>query len=50
MAKPAPMVESIAVAGLDAGLDIGAGKNLQAASFWTGLIDDVRIYDRAVTP
>jgi hypothetical protein len=33
MAKPAPMVKSIAVAGSDAGLDIGAGKNLEAGSF-----------------
>ena len=32
------------------GLQIGAGKNLDAGSFFSGLIDDVRIYDRAVTP
>jgi len=32
------------------GLQIGAGKNLEAGSFWSGLIDDVRIYNRAVTP
>ena len=32
------------------GLYIGAGKNLEAGSFWSGLIDDVRIYDRAITP
>jgi len=32
------------------GLYIGGGKNLEADSFWTGLIDDVRIYDRAVQP
>jgi Tol biopolymer transport system component len=31
-------------------LQIGAGKDLEAGSFWSGLIDDVRIYDRAVTP
>ena len=31
-------------------LYIGAGEDLDAASFWSGLIDDVRIYDRAVTP
>ncbi len=31
-------------------LQIGAGKNLDAASFFSGLIDDVRIYDRAITP
>jgi hypothetical protein len=34
----------------DGGLHIGAGKTLDAAEFWSGLIDDVRIYDRAVTP
>jgi hypothetical protein len=32
------------------GMHIGAGSNLAADSFWSGLIDDVRIYNRAVTP
>jgi hypothetical protein len=32
------------------GLYIGAGKNLEPGSFFSGLIDDVRIYNRAVTP
>ena len=32
------------------GLYIGAGNNLEAGSFWSGLIDDVRIYNRAVSP
>jgi hypothetical protein len=32
------------------GLNIGAGKNLSASTFFTGLIDDVRIYNRAVKP
>jgi hypothetical protein len=27
-----------------------AAEGLASASFWSGLIDDVRIYDRAVTP
>jgi hypothetical protein len=31
-------------------LYIGAGSTVAAASFWNGLIDDVRIYDRAVKP
>jgi serine/threonine protein kinase len=31
-------------------LHIGAGKYLTPATFWPGLIDDVRIYNRAVTP
>jgi len=29
---------------------IGAGSKLSPGSFWSGLIDDVRIYDRAVEP
>jgi hypothetical protein len=36
--------------GSSEGLYIGAGKNLESGSFFSGLIDDVRIYDRAVTP
>ena len=34
----------------DAGLRVGAGSGLGADSFWSGMIDDVRIYDRAVEP
>ena len=33
----------------DGGLYIGADKTLDATSFWSGLIDDVRIYDEALT-
>jgi hypothetical protein len=32
------------------GLYIGAGSALATDAFWSGLIDDVRIYDRAVKP
>jgi len=32
------------------GLNIGTGKTLDAATFFSGLIDDVRIYNRAVSP
>ena len=32
------------------GLYIGAGASLAPGSFWSGLIDDVRIYDPAVKP
>jgi len=32
------------------GIVIGCGRTMAPASFWKGLIDDVRIYDRAVTP
>ncbi|MHC4171352.1 MAG: hypothetical protein ACYTBX_15515 [Planctomycetota bacterium] len=28
----------------------GAGKDLDTVTFFSGLIDDVRIYDRAITP
>jgi hypothetical protein len=34
----------------EGGLYIGASRNLDAASFFSGLTDDVRIYDRAITP
>ncbi len=32
------------------GLYIGAGSAMEPGSFWSGLIDDVRIYNRAVIP
>ncbi len=32
------------------GLCIGTGKDLAAGSFWSGLVDDVRIYNRVVEP
>ena len=32
------------------GLYIGTGKAMEAGTFWSGLIDDVRIYTRAVEP
>jgi predicted phosphodiesterase len=32
------------------GLHIGAGNTLDAATFFSGLIDDVRIYNRAISP
>ena len=38
------------LAGASGGLRIGAGSNLEPGSFWSGLIDDVRIYDRVVEP
>ena len=34
----------------DAGLYFGADNTLEAASFFSGLIDDIRIYDQAITP
>jgi hypothetical protein len=34
----------------DNGLYIGTGKSMEPGTFWSGLIDDVRIYNRAVIP
>jgi hypothetical protein len=36
--------------GSDGGLYIGTGNSSEAGTFWSGMIDDVRIYDRAVAP
>jgi hypothetical protein len=36
--------------GTDGGLYLGVGNNLEPGSFFSGLIDDVRIYNRAVSP
>jgi hypothetical protein len=35
---------------LSGDLHIGAGMQLESGTYWSGLIDDVRIYDRTVTP
>jgi len=32
------------------GLLIGVGKALEPGSLWSGLIDDIRIYNRTITP
>ncbi|UCD51620.1 MAG: LamG domain-containing protein, partial [Phycisphaerales bacterium] len=32
------------------GLNLGASKDLDAASFFSGLIDDIRIYNRVISP
>jgi hypothetical protein len=34
----------------ECGLHIGTGKNLEPSSFWSGLIDDVRVYNQALEP
>jgi len=36
--------------GSENGLYIGTGKAMEPGTFWSGLIDDVRIYNRAVRP
>ncbi len=39
-----------ALEGSDSGLYIGTGKAMAAGTYFSGLIDDVRIYNRAVRP
>jgi len=36
--------------GPEGSLYIGTGKGLEPGSYWSGMIDDVRIYDRVVAP
>jgi len=36
--------------GSDGGLYIGTGKAMESGTYWSGLIDDVRIYNRALKP
>ncbi len=38
------------LAGSAGGLYIGAGATLAPGSFWSGVIDDARIYDQGVKP
>jgi len=40
----------VALAACDGGVNIGCGKLMAPGSLFTGLIDDVRIYNRAVKP
>jgi lysophospholipase L1-like esterase len=42
--------EQTNLAASENGLYIGAGTAMEPGSFWSGLIDDVRIYNRAITP
>ena len=34
----------------DRGLNIGTGKAMETGTYFSGLIDDIRIYNRAVKP
>ena len=36
--------------GTEGGLYFGAGSNLSPGTFFSGLIDDIRIYNRAIRP
>jgi N-acetylneuraminic acid mutarotase len=47
---PAAMDEQEGLAGSDGGLYIGCGADQSPGSFFSGLIDEVRIYNRAVRP
>ncbi|MBP7053521.1 MAG: PD40 domain-containing protein [Phycisphaerae bacterium] len=38
------------LANCSGGLNIGCGEDMAPGSFWSGVIDDIRIYDRAVKP
>jgi hypothetical protein len=38
------------MAGATGGLYIGAGRNLEPGSFFSGMVDDVRIYNLTATP
>ena len=42
--------EQTNLSGSENGLYIGTGTAMEPGSFWSGLIDDVRIYNRAVIP
>ena len=46
-AEVAKDISPVAAVGSDGGLYIGADKTLEAATFFSSLIDDVRIYDVA---
>jgi hypothetical protein len=46
-ADPAPLHR---LRDFQSGLYFGASQNLAPASFWSGLIDDIRIYDKALLP
>ena len=40
----------VSLADCDGGLNIGCGKDMAPGSFFSGLIDDVRIHKRVVRP
>lgn len=47
-----PVAQDIqdSLGGSENGLYIGCGKAMEAGTYWSGLIDDVRIYNRVVIP
>jgi hypothetical protein len=38
------------LAGSQNGLNIGTGRSMESGTFFSGLIDDIRIYNRLVNP
>jgi hypothetical protein len=47
---PVAIDDQANLGGATGGLIIGVGTDNQAGTFWSGMIDDVRINDRAITP
>jgi len=47
---PVALDQQSGLTGSTGGLVIGAGKGTQAGTLWSGMIDDVRVYDRVVEP
>jgi len=47
---PVAVDDQNSLGGATGGLVIGVGTDNQADTFWSGMIDDVRIYDRVVEP
>ena len=47
---PVALDEQSSLVGATGGLVIGVGTGNQAGTFWSGLIDDIRVYDRVVVP
>ena len=47
---PVAIDDQASLGGSTGGLVIGVGTDNQAGTFWSGMIDDVRIYSRAITP
>ena len=48
-ANVAEDIDSLGGASLDGGLFIGVGEGINLGTCWSGLIDDVRIYDNALS-
>ena len=47
---PVALDDQGSLGGSTGGMVIGVGQGNQADTFWSGMIDDVRIYDRVVEP